>query len=118
MNLTVVKLYLTCLLIHKCSYRWLGLLGQIRPKKLISNIRAEIQLVEEWDMTAAKDIAVHFLEKSMYSIGLLCQIAVTSSTSLLLTTEKHVERTGSTQKFLLYHQAITITLLYLVPLIF
>lgn len=83
---------------------WLGLVGQVRPKTLLANLKNELSLVEELDMTAVKDVAENFLEKSVYSIGLLSQIALTSSTSLLFSMEKHAERKGSSPKFLMYHQ--------------
>ncbi|KAK6117767.1 hypothetical protein DH2020_048496 [Rehmannia glutinosa] len=68
---------------------WVGLIGQFRPKKLISSIKAEVSAAEEWELPLLKDVAKHFLDKSLYAIGLCSQIALTSTSSLLLSSEKH-----------------------------
>lgn len=84
--------------------RWLGLVGQVRPKKLIAALKAEVSQIEEWDISVVKDLAMTFLEKSVYSVGLLSQIALGSSGSLLLNMEKHGERKGINQKLMIYQQ--------------
>ncbi|KAK6143015.1 hypothetical protein DH2020_023363 [Rehmannia glutinosa] len=84
---------------------WVGLIGQFRPKKLISSIKAEISAAEEWELPLLKDVAKHFLDKSLYAIGLCSQIALTSSSSLLLSTEKHGERKSRRTKAMLFHKA-------------
>ncbi|KAG5627133.1 hypothetical protein H5410_012351 [Solanum commersonii] len=49
---------------------WLGFTGQFRPKKLVSDIKAELSSVDEWELPILKDIGKHFLEKSLYAFGL------------------------------------------------
>ncbi|KAI3449024.1 hypothetical protein Pfo_005689 [Paulownia fortunei] len=68
---------------------WVGLIGQFRPKKLISSIKAEVSAAEDWELPLLKETAKHFLDKSLYAIGLCSQISLTSSSSLLLSSEKH-----------------------------
>ncbi|XP_052194830.1 protein TRIGALACTOSYLDIACYLGLYCEROL 4, chloroplastic [Diospyros lotus] len=89
---------------HEFSDWWLGLAAQFRPKKLISAIKAEIHGGEEWELSAFKDIAKHFLDKSLYSLGLCSQISLTSSSSLLLSTEAQGERKGRRSRTMLIHK--------------
>ncbi|KAK9749119.1 hypothetical protein RND81_02G103500 [Saponaria officinalis] len=81
---------------------WLGLIGQFRPQKLISNIKAEISACDELELSTIKDVAKQFLDKSLYSLGLCTQIPVTSSASLFLSSEAHGERKGRRHKLMLY----------------
>lgn len=97
--------------IHKYAYRWLGLIGQFRPKKLISSIKAEVSAADEWEMPSFRDVARHFLDRSLYSIGLCTQLALSSSSSIFLSTEKHGERKGRRSRAMLFHQATIQTLL-------
>ncbi|KAL0374215.1 UNVERIFIED_CONTAM: hypothetical protein Sradi_3337200 [Sesamum radiatum] len=83
---------------------WVGLIGQFRPKKLISSIKAEVCAAEEWELPLLKDAAKHFLDKSLYAIGLCSMIPLTSSSSLLLSSEKHGERKGRQTKAMLLHK--------------
>ncbi|KAH6755092.1 TRIGALACTOSYLDIACYLGLYCEROL-like protein [Perilla frutescens var. hirtella] len=83
---------------------WFGLIGQFRPKKLISSIKAEVSAAEEWELPLLKDTAKHFLDKSLFALGLCTQIALTSSSSLLLTSEKHGERNNRRTKAMLFHK--------------
>ncbi|PKI67815.1 protein TRIGALACTOSYLDIACYLGLYCEROL 4, chloroplastic [Punica granatum] len=83
---------------------WLGLVGQFRPKKLISSIKAEISNVDEWELSAVKDFAKHFLDKSLYSIGLCSQLSLSPSSSVLISTEKHGEKKRRRHKFMLFHK--------------
>ncbi|KAL3537137.1 hypothetical protein ACH5RR_000503 [Cinchona calisaya] len=83
---------------------WLGLIGQLRPKKLVSSIKAELSSGDEWEMPAFRDVARHLLDKSLYSIGLCTQLALTSTSSILLSTEKHGEKKGRRSKAMLFHQ--------------
>ncbi|XP_075519267.1 protein TRIGALACTOSYLDIACYLGLYCEROL 4, chloroplastic-like [Primulina tabacum] len=83
---------------------WVGLIGQFRPKKLISSIKAEFSAAEEWDLPLLKDTAKKFLDKSLYAVGLCSQIALTSSSSLLLSTEKHGEKEKRRMKAMLFHK--------------
>ncbi|EPS72170.1 hypothetical protein M569_02584 [Genlisea aurea] len=84
---------------------WAGLVGQFRPKKLISSIKAEVSGAEEWEPTLLKDVMRHFLDKSLYAFGLWSQIDLPSSTSLLLSAHKHGERNPFSKKVALYHTA-------------
>ncbi|KAI5647555.1 hypothetical protein M9H77_33560 [Catharanthus roseus] len=83
---------------------WLGVIGQFRPKKLISSLKAELSAVDEWELPVFKDVARHFLDKSLYSIGLCSQLALTASTSLVLSSEKHGERKGRKHRAMLFHK--------------
>ncbi|KAL1546537.1 protein TRIGALACTOSYLDIACYLGLYCEROL 4, chloroplastic-like [Salvia divinorum] len=83
---------------------WFGLIGQFRPKKLISSIKAEVSAAEEWELPLLKDVGKHFLDKSLYALGLSSQIALTSSSSVLLSTEKHGERKNRRTKAMLFHK--------------
>ncbi|XP_051132387.1 protein TRIGALACTOSYLDIACYLGLYCEROL 4, chloroplastic [Andrographis paniculata] len=83
---------------------WVGLIGQIRPKKLISSIKAEVKSAEEWDLSLLKDAARHVLDKSLYAVGLTSQIALPTSTSILLSTESHGERNKRRTKASLFHK--------------
>ncbi|XP_042002960.1 protein TRIGALACTOSYLDIACYLGLYCEROL 4, chloroplastic-like [Salvia splendens] len=83
---------------------WFGLIGQFRPKKLISSIKAEVSAAEEWELPLLKDVGKHFLDKSLYALGLSSQIALTPSSSVLLSTEKHGERKNRRTKAMLFHK--------------
>uniref|UniRef100_A0A5B7CAI4 Protein TRIGALACTOSYLDIACYLGLYCEROL 4, chloroplastic n=1 Tax=Davidia involucrata TaxID=16924 RepID=A0A5B7CAI4_DAVIN len=83
---------------------WLGLIAQFRPKKLISSIKAEVAGGDEWELPAFKDVAKHFMDKSLYSLGLCSQLSLTSSSSLLLSTEGHGERKGRRTRAMLFHK--------------
>lgn len=90
--------------------RWLGLVGQIRPKKLISAIKADVQGAKEWDLPVFKKIAKRFVDKSPYSIGLTSQLALSPSSSVLLSTERHGDGEGRRDRAMLFHQACISTL--------
>ncbi|KAJ4959027.1 hypothetical protein NE237_026138 [Protea cynaroides] len=83
---------------------WLGLVGQFRPKKLFSSIKAEVKRAEELELTTFKEIAKHFVDKSLYAIGLWSQLSLTPETSLLLSTERHGERKKRRYKAMLFHK--------------
>ncbi|KAA8515803.1 hypothetical protein F0562_018586 [Nyssa sinensis] len=83
---------------------WLGLIAQFRPKKLISSIKAEVAGGDEWELPAFKDIAKHFLDKSLYSLGLCSQFSLTSPSSLVLSTEGNGEREGRRTRAMLFHK--------------
>lgn len=85
-------------------YSWLGLVGQFRPRKLISSIKAELSNIDEWELSSFKDVAKHFLNKSLYSFGLYSQLSLTSSSSIMLSTEGHGERKGRRTKAMLFHK--------------
>ncbi|KAL6124588.1 hypothetical protein ACLB2K_077100 [Fragaria x ananassa] len=81
---------------------WLGLIGQIRPKKLISSIKAEFFTNDEFEVPTFKDAARHFLDKSLYSVGLCTQFLLTPASSIKLSTEGDGEKKGRRGK-LPYH---------------
>ncbi|KAF5731569.1 protein TRIGALACTOSYLDIACYLGLYCEROL 4 chloroplastic [Tripterygium wilfordii] len=83
---------------------WLGLIGQFRPKKLISAVKKEIARAEEFGLPVIKEAAKQFLDKSLYSIGLSSQFSLSSSSSLLLSTERHGEKKKNRYKMMLFHQ--------------
>ncbi|KAK9013872.1 hypothetical protein V6N11_041863 [Hibiscus sabdariffa] len=83
---------------------WLGVIGQFRPKKLISAIRTELQSADELELPVFRDAAKHFLDKSLYSIALATQLSLSPSTSLLWSTERQGEKKGYRNKFKIYHQ--------------
>ncbi|PON58889.1 hypothetical protein PanWU01x14_164040 [Parasponia andersonii] len=83
---------------------WLGLIGQIRPKKLISSIKAEFQS-DDADFPSFKDVAKHILDKSLYSFGLSTQFSPTPSTSLKWSTEGHGDEERRRHKLMLFHKA-------------
>ncbi|KAF2291987.1 hypothetical protein GH714_000046 [Hevea brasiliensis] len=83
---------------------WLGLIGQFRPRKLISSIKAELSNAEELEFSVFKDAAKHFLDKSLYSIGLSSQFSPTPSSSVLLSTERHGEKMRPRYKMMLFQQ--------------
>nr|CAN64366.1 hypothetical protein VITISV_031303 [Vitis vinifera] len=63
---------------------WLGLTGQFRPKKLISSIKADLSAVDEWELSTFKEVAKHFIDKSLFSFGLCSQLSLTSASSLMI----------------------------------
>ncbi|KAK1262469.1 hypothetical protein QJS04_geneDACA008728 [Acorus gramineus] len=83
---------------------WMGLVGQFRPKKLISSIKSEITGVEELELLSLKDVAKHFLDKSLYSLGLCTQVSPGPDSSLYFTTEAHGDKKGHRSKLMLYHK--------------
>lgn len=80
------------------------MIGQFRPKKLFSSIKAEVSAAEEWELPLFKEAGKHFLDKSLYALGLCSQIALSSSSSVLLSTEKHGERKSRRSKAMLFHK--------------
>lgn len=94
--------------IFMCVYqcRWLGLVGQFRPKKLISDIKREFLNSDEFDLTLLKEAASHFLDKSLYSVSLCSQLSLEPLPSLLWSTEKHGHNKETRNKFMLYKKVI------------
>ncbi|MBA0717665.1 hypothetical protein Golax_005459 [Gossypium laxum] len=82
----------TLLLRPSTSNWWLGLIGQFRPKKLISAIKTELQSADELELPVFRDAAKHFLDKSLYSVALATQLSLSPSTSLLWSTERQGEK--------------------------
>ncbi|CAL5382584.1 unnamed protein product [Camellia sinensis] len=99
-SFSLQSLFLT----QEFSNWWLGLVAQFRPKKLISAIKAEVYSNDEWELPAFKDVAKHFLDKSLYSLGLCSQISLSSATSILLSTEAQGERKGRGTRAMLLHK--------------
>lgn len=94
-------------------FRWLGLTGQFRPKKLISSIKADLSAVDEWELSTFKEVAKHFIDKSLFSFGLCSQLSLTSASSLMVSTEQHGEKKGRRNRVMLFHQACISMLLVL-----
>ncbi|KAH9733554.1 hypothetical protein KPL70_010618 [Citrus sinensis] len=55
---------------------WLGLVGQFRPKKLISDIKREFSAAEDLELSVFTSAAKHVLDKSLYSVGLCSQLSI------------------------------------------
>ncbi|XP_065859396.1 protein TRIGALACTOSYLDIACYLGLYCEROL 4, chloroplastic [Euphorbia lathyris] len=83
---------------------WLALVGQFRPKKLISSIKSEFSNAEALDFSVFRDAAKHILDKSLYSIGLTSEFSPTPSSSVLLSTERHGDKKKPRHKMMFYHQ--------------
>lgn len=83
---------------------WLGIVGQFRPKKLISAIKSELSNADEWELPVFRDAAKHFLDKSLYSIGLWTQFSLTPSSSLILSTERRGEKEGNRKKLMFFQK--------------
>ena len=94
-------------------FRWLGLTGQFRPKKLISSIKADLSAVDEWELSTFKEVTKHFVDKSLFSFGLCSQYSLTSASSLMVSTEQHGEKKGRRNRVMLFHQACISMLLVL-----
>ncbi|KAJ8450053.1 hypothetical protein Cgig2_033247 [Carnegiea gigantea] len=108
---------------------WVVVVGQLRPMKLISNIKAQVVerrerslisfkeiarrllerplyfLARERGLILFKETAQDLLEKPLYSLGLSTHIPITPSSSLFLSTEAHGDRKQRRHKLILYHQA-------------
>nr|KYP59946.1 hypothetical protein KK1_015393 [Cajanus cajan] len=79
------------LLLKLASPRWwLAMTGQFRPRKLITDVKNEISNAEDFDLSTVKDVAKHFINKSLFSFGLTSQFAFPPSTSVLFAIEGHV----------------------------
>lgn len=81
--------------------------GQFRPRKLIVDIKNEISNADEFDLSTVKDVAKHFIDKSLYSYGLTSQFAFSPSTSMLFALEGHGEKEKRRKKVLVFHEART-----------
>lgn len=84
--------------------RWLGIIGQFRPKKLISSIKSEFATGDEAEFPGFKDVARHLLDKSLYAFELSTQLSLASSSSIKLSTEGHGEKEGRRNKLMLFHK--------------
>ncbi|KAL0720516.1 hypothetical protein Bca4012_035115 [Brassica carinata] len=91
------------LLCPSSSNWWAGLVGQFKPKKLFTDIKARISKAEEWDLQLFKNTTKHIVDKSLYSVGLWTQIALGSSSSLLLSAERLGDKNGIRKKLMFVH---------------
>lgn len=93
-------------LMESLHFRWVGLVGQFRPKKVISSIKED--LVSDLDnlelLPALKDVATMFLDKTLYSYGLCSQFSPTPFSSVFASTEEHGDRKGRRHKAMFYHR--------------
>ncbi|XP_021756447.1 protein TRIGALACTOSYLDIACYLGLYCEROL 4, chloroplastic-like [Chenopodium quinoa] len=86
---------------------WLGLAGQMRPNKLLSNIKREIFSAftgDEAEIPSVKNVTRHVFDQSLYALALCTHIPITSNSSLYLSSEGHGERKGRRNKLLLFHK--------------
>jgi len=79
--------------------------GQFRPRKLFADVKNEISNAEDFDLSTVKDVAKHFVDKSLFSLGLTSQFAFPPSTSVLFGIEGHGEKERLRRKVMLYHKA-------------
>ncbi|KAG6507136.1 hypothetical protein ZIOFF_032477 [Zingiber officinale] len=90
---------------------WMALVGQFRPKKLITNIKKEVELGletfrhgDELEWSQLKRFAKHFVDKSLYAVGFFSQLSLTTDTSLLFNVENHGDKVGRRTKAMLLHK--------------
>ncbi|ERN19982.1 protein TRIGALACTOSYLDIACYLGLYCEROL 4, chloroplastic [Amborella trichopoda] len=81
---------------------WCTLVGQFRPKKLITDIKAEVASGEELEYPGIRNIVKHFWDKALYSLGLCSQISLTPSSSLVFSTEGHGYKKGRRSKAMFF----------------
>lgn len=86
------------------SNMWFGLVGQFRPRKLISRIKKEVRSTEDMDSSTFKEIGKQLLDKSIYALGFFSQLSLTDDTSLLFNVERHGERKAPRSKAVLFHK--------------
>lgn len=56
------------------------------------------------ELSMFRDIGKHFIDKSMYALGLLSQFYLTDDTTLIFNVERHGERKGRRAKAVLFHK--------------
>ncbi|BAT96888.1 Protein TRIGALACTOSYLDIACYLGLYCEROL 4 [Vigna angularis] len=96
---------LQALLLKLSSSRWwLTMTGQFRPRKLIVGVKNEISKAEDFDLSTVKDVAKHFVDKALFSLGLTFQYAFSPSTSVLFGLEGHGEKAKLRRKVMVYHK--------------
>ncbi|XP_019188154.1 PREDICTED: protein TRIGALACTOSYLDIACYLGLYCEROL 4, chloroplastic [Ipomoea nil] len=99
---------------------WVGLVGQVRPKKLISKLKAEIEVIkadirkitddDDWEfelpvfLPIFKNLHKCFLDKSFYSLGVNSHIPLTDSSSILLSMEQPGEEGCRRMKAMYMHK--------------
>ncbi|XP_071698700.1 protein TRIGALACTOSYLDIACYLGLYCEROL 4, chloroplastic-like [Rutidosis leptorrhynchoides] len=82
---------------------WLGLVGQIRPLKLLSSIKAEA-LRGDSTFPRFTRVVKKLFDKSFYSVGLSSHLDLSESTSLLVNVEKDGQRKNRRTKAVLLHK--------------
>ncbi|CAI9292382.1 unnamed protein product [Lactuca saligna] len=82
---------------------WLGLIGQIRPIKLISSVASEA-LQADLTLPSIKNVVKNFFDKSFYSIGLMSHLDVGPLTSVVVNVEKDGQRKNRHTKALIHHK--------------
>ncbi|XP_071718499.1 protein TRIGALACTOSYLDIACYLGLYCEROL 4, chloroplastic-like [Rutidosis leptorrhynchoides] len=82
---------------------WLGLVGQIRPMKLLSSIKDEA-LRGDSMLPRFKRVVKKVFDKSFYSVGLSSHLDLSESTSLLLNVEKDGQSKNRRTKAVLLHK--------------
>ncbi|TKY68835.1 TRIGALACTOSYLDIACYLGLYCEROL 4 [Spatholobus suberectus] len=98
------SLSLQTLLLKLASPRWwLAMTGQFRPRKLIADVKNEVSNAEDFDLSTVKDVAKHFVNKSLYSFGLTSQFAF-PPTSVLFAIEGHGEKERLRRKVMVFHK--------------
>lgn len=80
------------------------MVGQFRPKKLISSIKAELSAADSLELPVLKDVARQFLDKSLYTYGLCSQFSPSPFSSVYVSTEGHGERKGHRHKAMFYQK--------------
>ncbi|KAL0547980.1 hypothetical protein IC582_012419 [Cucumis melo] len=83
---------------------WVGLVGQFRPKKLISLLKAKLSDEDGFELSDLKDVARLLLDKSHYTYGICSQFSPSPFSSVYVSTEKHGERKGRRHKAMFYHR--------------
>lgn len=87
-------------------------MGQFRPKKLISSIKNDFFGADDLELPGFKDVAKHFIEKSLYSFGVCSQLSLTDSASVLLSTEGHGDKKGRRHKIMFFQKASMAAIFY------
>lgn len=82
---------------------WLGLVGQIRPRKLLSSLKAEAFRADP-KVSRFKRVFKKFFDKSFYSFGSSSYLELGSSTSVLLNVEKDGQRKNRHTKAVVHHK--------------
>ncbi|XP_039685225.1 protein TRIGALACTOSYLDIACYLGLYCEROL 4, chloroplastic isoform X2 [Medicago truncatula] len=83
---------------------WLAATGQFRPRKMIVDIKNEICNAAEFNLSTAKSVAKHFIDKSLFSYGLNSQFALSPSTSVLFGLEGHGEKEKHRKKVVFFQE--------------
>jgi len=74
---------------------------------MIVNIKNEICNAAEFNLSTVKDVAKHFIDKSLFSYGLTSQFALSPSTSVLFGLEGHGEKEKRRKKVVFFQEVQT-----------